>query len=109
MFQRIFSFFDGSMPRQVFFSKLARAAATARSTSHASPSGTVVSSSPVAGFMTSMVLPLVGVFPASVDEQFAGVQLLFDFFSNAHSGFYRSIQQAGRGSQTPAIPAVIRV
>src|SRR5690349_5313715 len=65
--QRIFSFLDGSMPRQAFFSKLARAALTARSTSQASASGTVVR-----------------FFPPAIDEQFARLQLRFDDFTYAH-------------------------
>ena len=60
MFHRMRSRLEGSSPRQVLFSKLARAAATARSTSPASASGTVVISSPVAGLTTSMLLQ-VGV------------------------------------------------
>ena len=41
MFHRMRSRFEGSIPRQVFFSKLSRAAATAASTASGPPSGTV--------------------------------------------------------------------
>src|SRR5260370_1302565 len=94
-FQSIFSFFDGSMPRQLFFSKLARAAATARSMSRASPSGTVVSSSPVAGFMTSMVLPLAASSCRPLINNLPGFSLGL-VASDALIVCIRRIQHAGR-------------
>ena len=56
MFHRMRSRLEGSRPRQVLFSKLARAMATARSTSAASQSGTVPRSSQVAGLQTSIMV-----------------------------------------------------
>src|ERR1035437_4128253 len=56
MFHSMRSRLEASRPRHVLFWKLARAVATARSTSAASKSGTVPRSSPVAGLQTSIVV-----------------------------------------------------
>src|SRR5579875_1249243 len=57
MRQRIFSRCEACILRHVPFSNELRAARTARSTSSGPASGTVVSCSPVAGFITGIVLP----------------------------------------------------
>ena len=64
---------ETSILRHTPLSKARRAARTARSTSSALASGTVVSCSPVAGFITGMLTVLEGLGPLAVDVQLVGL------------------------------------